>query len=278
MKRLNKWPQNNTMVKPENHIVYGPCPFYLYCADNWPRNENEKFENWMNPDENYVGYKKSKKRLVKRIPLQQHVWYGPYWWGDWGYDNYYGYSDYGATDSSSDTSGGEWDGSDIGIGGDFGGCEGKRKLHKLSDTDNIHEISQSDSENVFQSLLNDLIEDGYKWLLNREIGCFGCLGYQLPPIGVQEPIIYLLEEFCLIKNNKQKIIVVEHHYDTNGTIVNSSYKSFNEPWKKIYDEIKNNTYKLNDGNTFIYTDKKNYQETKDFVNNEIEKRNQQLID
>ncbi len=286
MKRLQKnikfseWPQNNTMVKPENHIIYGPCPFYFYCADNWPRNESEEFENWMDPDENYIG-KNSKKHLVKKLPQsQQHIWYTPYWWGNWGYDNYYGYSDYGATDSSSDTSGGEWSGSDIGMGGDFGGCEGsKKRLQKISDTRDIHDVPQSQTEQIFNELLQTLLKEGFEWFDNDERGCFGCFGYQLPPIGVQHPIIYLLEECYLMKTGKKEVVVVEHKYDTDGKISKSTYQKFpGELWVTIRDKIKQNGYKLNDGNTFMYTNKLTYQDTKDFVDNEIEKRDKYLID
>jgi hypothetical protein len=82
----------------------------------------------------------SLKRLVKKTPSNQypyHAFYGYPWL--WGYGNYYdnagnyGGDDYGATDSSSDSAGGSYQGYDLSIGGDFGGCEGKRRLIKKED-------------------------------------------------------------------------------------------------------------------------------------------------
>ena len=98
------------MVKPENHVIYGPCPFYVYYGDVRP--ENDDITKWFDPDETYL--KNAKNSIVKRITRTTSE---PYYFGYWTfpyYDGgYYGYSDYGATDSSNDTSGGEWGGCDI---------------------------------------------------------------------------------------------------------------------------------------------------------------------
>lgn len=98
-------------------------------------------------------------------------------------------------------------------------------------TDNIREVPANTSIAVFQSEYDKLLKDG--WILNdyrgEKSGIFGEFAYRPAGNGIENPIIYLREIFHFTKKGGYNTtIVVEHKYDTNGKIIATNYRQFED--------------------------------------------------
>jgi hypothetical protein len=111
------------------------------------------------------------------------------------------------------------------------------KKRLIAMTGNIKEVPANTSIGVFKSEYDKLIKDDWKILdINEEdSGIFGEFAYQFAGVGVNEPIIYLREIYCMTKKGGNSIcFLVEHKYDTKGNIVKSDYEEYKDmAWRNL---------------------------------------------
>ena len=156
-------------------------------------------------------------------------------------------------------------------------------LIKESVTQNFNIVSDSNSYDLIKDEIEKLKKEGYKTFdasNGEKCGAKGLFAYQMPPNGVDEPIIYFLEIFQLSKTEGKitsyVCFLIEHRYDINGNFISHKFKEIdNKTWKDLYDDICT-SIQLSDSNVVIGLPNSScfddaVIEAKNFINNRNEK-------
>lgn len=140
-------------------------------------------------------------------------------------------------------------------------------------TDNIKEVPANTSIAVFQSEYDKLKKEGYEIfdINGTNNGVVGEFAYRPAGSGVEYPIIYLRELYVMTKKGGYIVnFVVEHKYDTNGNIIASSYRKYeDEKWIYIKNDLLNGQIPsiIDNGMLYELPNVKTYSDAKNEVDN-----------